>query len=89
MLSACRFHCITGVAEGVALNPLEISPQLLFRKELTLRQVRQMFEREEWDELKDTAEILVCAWIQQCVVSDWLASEAGETLVSDTDGLSI
>jgi hypothetical protein len=48
-----------------------------------------MFEREEWDELKDTAEILVCAWIQQCVVSDWLASEAGETLVSDTDGLSI
>ena len=71
------------------MNPLTISPHLLFRKELTLRQVRRMSEKEEWDELTDIAEILVNAWIQQCVVTDWLASEAGEVLVSDPDGFSI
>lgn len=81
-----QFHRTLGVAEGLTMNPLEISPQLSFRKELTLRQVREMSDREDWADLTDFAEMLVCAWIQQCVVSDWLAGEAGVALAAETDG---
>ena len=64
------------------VQPIETSMELELRKELTLRKIQELYEAGEWDELTELSEILVSAWIQQCVVSDWLASEAGVALAT-------
>jgi hypothetical protein len=64
------------------VQQIKASIELELRKEITLRKIQELYEAGEWDELTELSEILVSAWIQQCVVSDWLASEAGVALAT-------
>lgn len=64
------------------VQQIQTSIELELRKEITLRKIHELYEAGEWDELTELSEILVSAWIQQCVVSDWLASEAGVALAT-------
>ena len=64
------------------VQQIKTSIELELRKEITLRKIQELYEAGEWDELTELSEILVSAWIQQCVVSDWLASEAGVALAT-------
>jgi hypothetical protein len=66
----------------VPVQQIKTSIELELRKEITLRKIQELYEAGEWDELTELSEILVSAWIQQCVVSDWLASEAGVALAT-------
>ena len=66
----------------MSVQQIKTSIELELRKEITLRKIQELYEAGEWDELTELSEILVSAWIQQCVVSDWLASEAGLALAA-------
>ncbi len=64
------------------VQQIQTSMELELRREITLRKIQELYDTGQWDELTELSEILVSAWIQQCVVSDWLASEAGVALAT-------
>ena len=64
------------------VQQIKTSIELELRKEITLRKSQVLYEAAVGEDLTELSEILVSAWIQQCVVSDWLASEAGVALAT-------
>lgn len=62
------------------MNPVEQPLELALRKEARQRELLDMHENEEWEQLLAAAELLNEALYTQQVMSKWLAKEAADNL---------